>query len=780
MEKSGVGASGDEPKSPFRSSTTFEERSMMEDLIQENIEIEINENAFSSLESPDLEKARLAIPSHFLIISPDSTFRVVWDLVGVVFILYQTLMIPFLLSFSVTPTGGWYVWEWFVDSFFISDIFLNFVTGYYDKGHLIMKQRKIAYTYSLGWCLVDTPASFPYEFVYGLASGGGANSALSAPRLLRFLRFAKMFRVLRLLRVLKLNRLLFKIEEHLNWDALSVAFEALKLGCIIVFLAHWSACCFFAIGRMSERRFDSDKSADPGENTSWLIKFHFRDKPIVDQYVASVYWTLTTVATVGLGDVVPTNTYERIYANVLMVMACGTFAMVVGNLTTVANRANEETKANYSMIKRIVKYMNAHNCPRFLKYKVKRYLEFVLTHSHRADGVADVLELLSPSLKTEMAMALVGRVLTRFPLFAELGKRFLRQVAMKCHMISFAPGDVVCQAGQLMTEMYFVISGRVQLCAPTDSDAFLKGDAGIRMTGSYFNEASLFDETARSSLCVCRTFCNILVVDRADVLSSLEHFPALVEKYENYQERADSNKASGMPLTKRTTWLGMATTVDSGQEEKPHTRGGPKGAIASLGEHLWSISRPLWSPFTRWKEEYELKRSTTDQIASIGQLWSAKKAATIWKKNSARRHQKLESQSSSNAAKTASDVDLETSEALEALDTGISQQLNVLLGNPQTEDAPQSSVSLAPRTARTFHHAPQLPSLVPHPLCAFTATWSKASLVQQTTVSLPRLDHVVVTSGGISPFLGGRVSGRQASGRRWRPAVVGGAAWCCL
>ena len=64
----------------------------------------------------------------------------------------------------------------------------------------------------------------------------------------------------------------------------------------VVFIAHWLACFYWQIG-----------FATSGENGSetWKSVLRLGDKPVVEQYVNSLYWAIQTMCTVGYGDLNP-------------------------------------------------------------------------------------------------------------------------------------------------------------------------------------------------------------------------------------------------------------------------------------------------------------------------------------------------------------------------------------------------------------------------------------------------------------------------------------------
>lgn len=101
-------------------------------------------------------------------------------------------------------------YEIFLDFWFLTEIALNFITGYFDKGILVMDRKLIFLSYMRTWFWLDIFSSIPFSFVY--FSGGGNTftnlQALKSAKLIRIFRMAKYARLVRLLRFLKVNKLM--------------------------------------------------------------------------------------------------------------------------------------------------------------------------------------------------------------------------------------------------------------------------------------------------------------------------------------------------------------------------------------------------------------------------------------------------------------------------------------------------------------------------------------------------------------------------------------------
>ena len=92
----------------------------------------------------------------YFMFSPNSSAKLLWDLIGFAIIIYQSVVSPYRLWFDVDAAGFFFVLETIIDIFFISDFILNFNTGIYEKGMLVMKRSTVIYIYSSVQKKIDT------------------------------------------------------------------------------------------------------------------------------------------------------------------------------------------------------------------------------------------------------------------------------------------------------------------------------------------------------------------------------------------------------------------------------------------------------------------------------------------------------------------------------------------------------------------------------------------------------------------------------------------------
>ena len=117
----------------------------------------------SQIEAEQLDNMKVYI------LNPQSKLRMIWDIIMIVFVIYNVIILPMQIGLELEPDSTRYVIELFIDMYFACDILLNFFTGYFDDyNNIIMDQKKIIKNYMKFWFWIDLTATFPFELLLGL------------------------------------------------------------------------------------------------------------------------------------------------------------------------------------------------------------------------------------------------------------------------------------------------------------------------------------------------------------------------------------------------------------------------------------------------------------------------------------------------------------------------------------------------------------------------------------------------------------------------------------
>jgi hypothetical protein len=142
-------------------------------------------------------------------------------------------------------------------------------------------------------------------------------------RIGKLYKIIKMTRLVRMLKIVKeKNKLAKYLEELLK---IGVGFERLLfLFLILIILLHIACCIWVFVGK-----FD-DTSKD-----NWIYQNGFNDYDDLNLYFVSFYYTVTTILTVGYGDITATNMGERIITIFLMLIGIVSFSFATGSLSSI-------------------------------------------------------------------------------------------------------------------------------------------------------------------------------------------------------------------------------------------------------------------------------------------------------------------------------------------------------------------------------------------------------------------------------------------------------------
>uniref|UniRef100_A0AAQ6A3N4 Voltage-gated inwardly rectifying potassium channel KCNH2 n=1 Tax=Amphiprion ocellaris TaxID=80972 RepID=A0AAQ6A3N4_AMPOC len=451
-----------------------------------------------------------------------SPFKAVWDWVILLLVIYTAIFTPysatFLLSdqeeaaiqtcgYSCSPLS---VVDLIVDIMFIVDIIINFRTTYVNSNDEVVSQSsRIAVHYFKGWFLIDLVAAIPFDqLIY--RSGEEVTTTLIG--------LLKTARLLRLVRVAR------KLDRYSEYGA-AVLF---LLMCTFALIAHWLACIWYAIGNL-------ERSTSAG--IGWLDNLGDQlGKPynesitgsgpsIRDKYVTALYFTFSSLTSVGFGNVSPNTNSEKIFSICIMLIGALMYASIFGNVSAIIQRLYSGTARYHTQMMRVREFIRFHQIPNPLKQRLEEYFQHAWSYTNGIDMDA-VLKGFPECLQADICLHLNRSLLQNCKAFKGSTKGCLKALAMRFKTTHAPPGDTLVHAGDLISALYFISRGSIEI---------LKEDVVLAILGKndIFGEPiNPYDLPGKSSADVkALTYCDLHTIQRQDMLEVLDIYPKFCEYF---------------------------------------------------------------------------------------------------------------------------------------------------------------------------------------------------------------------------------------------------------
>ena len=453
-----------------------------------------------------------------MIIREQSTFRLCWDAFILVLIVYSCLTIPyqlvFLQSAGLVNNGLMHA----ISLVFLCDIGLNFFTSHSRGGREILDGATNRRHYLKGIFILDLLANFPLDLLVA-ASGDPQFEGMSLillVRLLALLRLARFFLILRRW-------------ETFNWSNPGYLRALKYLGVVLIF-AHCIACLWFASAAVAGFPVDS-----------WAVAANIEAGTPASQYIRSLYWTVTTMTTVGYGDITPNRSVEYVLAIMIMLSGASIYAFIIGGLASLLSNLQAAKTNHWEQMESVEQYLRSRQVPAHLGTRVHNYYEY-LWASRKGLDEGSLLEDLPDSLRLEIMLHLAGDVLERVPLFRHCSP-FLRNTLLAAlRTTTYGPGTYLAREGEAGKSLFFINRGQVEILSGEQETSY--GEMG---PGDYFGYLSLALGEHRSASVRALDYTEVLILDKArydEISSEYPEFLQVMKKVSAEQ----SEKASQLLL----------------------------------------------------------------------------------------------------------------------------------------------------------------------------------------------------------------------------------------
>ena len=387
-----------------------------------------------------------------------------------VFVIYNSLYIPIELSFTLDKAVLHCAADYIIDFLFIMDMVVNLRTTYYDdENELVVDARVIRNKYLFShWFIIDFVAVFPFDLVVGGGTCGDSEDE-DEGGFTAVIKLLKAFRLLRLVRFRK------------ELDKLSGANILRTIVSLSVFLpvAHWLACIWWAIGKWVFFH-DEDDALDAGiigpvvcdgvRPCSWLrrtptggAKLDPRTTPFAQQYLTSLYWSLTTL--MKTPSVGPDRLTEKIFAIFAIALGAVFYAFFLSTVQGSFQSANKSSAQKREKLASIGAFSNSRNVPADLSARLVRH---TTAHMEWTAGLANaqVLQQLPSNLRGTVALSLYTEAFqTPGSFFKKASTDSAKGIIARMTCQVMLPDQVLIAQGEACATLYVLLRGVMKASA---------------------------------------------------------------------------------------------------------------------------------------------------------------------------------------------------------------------------------------------------------------------------------------------------------------------------
>uniref|UniRef100_A0A1I7RQL5 Cyclic nucleotide-binding domain-containing protein n=1 Tax=Bursaphelenchus xylophilus TaxID=6326 RepID=A0A1I7RQL5_BURXY len=476
-----------------------------------------------------LQQARI----HHCTIVHYSPFKAVWDWIILLLVIYTAIFTPYVAVFLLKENHNHQkrgrfestldLADLIVDIMFIVDIIINFRTTYVNENEEVVSDpHKIAKHYFTGWFLIDMIAAIPFDLL--LASSDEANTTT----LIGLLKAARLLRLVRVAR---------KLDRYSEYGAAVL----MLLMSTFALIAHWLACIWYAIGShelphkeitwLHQLGKDMDFGRWPRNLNEPYTSSGNGSMPtggpsLHSRYVTSLYFTLSTITSIGFGNVSATTDAEKIFTIVMMIVGSLMYASVFGNVSAIIQRLYSGTARYHTELSRLREFIRFHQVPNPLRQRLEEYFQHAWSYTNGID-MNTVLKGFPDCLQADICLHLHRNLLNSSPAFKDISPGCLRALSLRFRTTHSPPGDTLVHRGDILTGLFFIARGSVEIVDQHDQVVGILGKDDV------FGENPVYYEDVGKASCSVRalTYCDLHKILRDDLLDVLEMYPEFAQSF---------------------------------------------------------------------------------------------------------------------------------------------------------------------------------------------------------------------------------------------------------
>ena len=390
---------------------------------------------------------------------PTSNIIFIFDLLLIIADLYTFVVIPLTVAQNKYVREKEHIIQqiihYSIDIIFLFDFIISFFRGYYDyEMNIVINNKKIIYNYFKSNFFLDFLQAIPlYTIIrifmkpkrYFYLGYSGAESII-----ITFLLFLKPLKIFKIIKK-KQNKALENFFSYLSENYYLEKFVLFLFYFIIFFLfIHLFICIhiYFAYQGFP----------------NWITHINIINYSFSGKYITSLYFMITTMTTVGYGDIICVSPIERIYHIILLVIGTLLYTFLVSKM---GNYLREQSHEEIKLSKDLNILENIRITYPSMSYKlyskIKSHL-LTIFNKRKKTGLSLLINGVPDAIKNDLLFKIYSRVINQFSIFKDVkNSNFVIQVLTSFIPIVTKKEEIIILEGEIIENIVFIKDGRLSI-----------------------------------------------------------------------------------------------------------------------------------------------------------------------------------------------------------------------------------------------------------------------------------------------------------------------------
>jgi len=180
------------------------------------------------------------------------------------------------------------------------------------------------------------------------------------------------------------------------------------------------------------------------------------------QYLASLYWSITTWTTVGYGDYLAKTNLEKIYACLAQLFGGLMFGILISKMAGMVSKGRLSDEKLKSRMEEISEFLRVKAVPLQLRRQIRMFFEALYAKNSVFDN-AEFLVQLPPGLRKEMVEYLYMSVIGEMVLLEGIEDSTVMSLCLSLRNCVYERGNEVMREDDDSSDLFVVLSGEIKI-----------------------------------------------------------------------------------------------------------------------------------------------------------------------------------------------------------------------------------------------------------------------------------------------------------------------------